>query len=120
MTIFTKGGKTNTIIIPINLWKPLLSFKGNSHSDAPVFKSRNNKALCPSQVWRIVKKAAERVGIEKNVSCHWFRHAHCSHALNRGAKIALVQATLSHSSLTTTGKYIHVNPEESSSLYIDV
>ena len=68
-------------------------------------------------VWRIVRKAAKRAGIEKAVSCHWLRHAHASHALDRGAPIHLVQATLGHSSIQTTGRYLHARPTDSSSRY---
>lgn len=50
-------------------------------------------------VWRIVSKAAKRAGIGKAVSCHWMRHAHASHALDRGAPIHLVESTLGHSSV---------------------
>ena len=76
--------------------------------------------LHPSQVWRIVKKSAMRAGIKKAVSPHWFRHAHASHALDRGAKISLVQSTLSHSSISTTGRYLHAKPNECSSTYLQV
>jgi integrase/recombinase XerD len=54
------------------------------------------------------------------VSCHWLRHAHASHALDRGAPIHLVQATLGHSSISTTGRYLHARPTESSSSYLPV
>ena len=43
-----------------------------------------------------------------------FRHAHASHALDRGAPIHLVQATLGHASITTTGRYLHARPDDSS------
>ena len=33
---------------------------------------------------------------------HWFRHAHATHSLERGAPIHLVQATLGHASVATT------------------
>jgi site-specific recombinase XerD len=69
-------------------------------------------------VLRIVKKAAARAGIKKPVSPHWMRHAHASHALERGAPIHLVQATLAHSSISTTGRYLHARPSDSSSRYL--
>ncbi len=52
------------------------------------------------------------------VSPHWLRHAHASHAMDRGARIHLVQATLGHSDISTTGKYLHARPDESSALYL--
>ncbi|MBW8039235.1 MAG: tyrosine-type recombinase/integrase [Planctomycetes bacterium] len=120
MTVFGKGSKTNTIIIPEPLWGDLISFRKNSIDDAPVFRSRKGGHLHPSQVWRIVKKSAKRAGIKKAVSPHWFRHAHASHALDRGAKISLVKETLSHSSISTTGRYLHAKPNECSSTYLQV
>jgi integrase/recombinase XerD len=120
MTIFGKGGKTHTILIPQPLWGDLLSFRKNSSEEAPLFRSRKGGHLHPSQVWRIVKKSARRAGIKKAVSPHWFRHAHASHALDRGAKISLVQTTLAHSSIQTTGRYLHAKPGESSSMYLKV
>ena len=102
------------------MWNDLICFRGDASEDSPVFKSRKGGHLSPSQVWRIVKQSAKRAGIKKAVSPHWFRHAHASHALDRGAKISLVQVTLAHSSIQTTGKYIHAKPGESSSMYLEV
>ena len=41
-------------------------------------------------------------------------------ALDRGAPIHLVQATLGHSSVATTGRYLHARPNDSSSRYLVV
>jgi integrase/recombinase XerD len=120
ISIYGKGGKTNTILIPENLWNDLMAFRANAVENSPLFTSRKGRHFNPSQVWRIVRKAARKAGIEKDVSPHWYRHAHASHALQRGASIALVQRTLAHSSVNTTSRYLHVRPEESSSQYLDV
>jgi site-specific recombinase XerD len=45
-------------------------------------------------------------------------HAHTSHAMDRGAKIHLMQATLGHSDISTTGRYLHASPDDSSALYL--
>lgn len=118
ITVFGKGGKTRTVLMPEAVWRHLQSLRSEAGEDAPVFRSRKGGHLDESQVWRIVRKAAKRAGIEKEVSCHWLRHAHASHALDRGAPIHLVQATLGHSSVATTGKYLHARPTESSSSYL--
>jgi site-specific recombinase XerD len=54
------------------------------------------------------------------VSAHWLRHAHASHALDRGAPIHLVQATLGHRSVATTSWYLHARPGESSAGYLAI
>lgn len=118
VTVFGKSGKTNTILLPATVWQLLDGLRGEAEPDAPVFRSRKGRHLHPTQVRRIVRAAARRAGIEKAVSPHWLRHAHCSHSLDRGAPISLVQATCSHSSVSTTGRYLHARPSDSSSHYL--
>src|SRR5260370_25660655 len=61
---------------------------------------------------------SQRAGIAANVSTHWLRHAHASHALDHGAPIHLVQATLGHSSVATTSRYLHARPGDSSARFL--
>ena len=97
----------------------LLGLREDASDDAPVFTSRKGGSLDTRQVHRIVRAAGERVGVE-GVSPHRLRHAHASHALERGAPIHLVQATLGHASVATTGVYLHARPTESSGRYLAV
>ena len=118
ITVFGKGGKTRTVRMPQSVWNAVQHLQKDSRDGDPVFRSRKGGHLDESQVWRIVRKASKRAGIEKEVSCHRLRHAHASHALDRGAPIHLVQATLGHSSISTTGRYLHARPTESSASYL--
>jgi integrase/recombinase XerD len=125
VTVFGKGGKTRSIQLPASVWKVLADLRPPARKTGPVFVSRKKKGrdtarLGEEQVWRIVRKAARRAGIEADVSPHWLRHAHGSHALDRGAPIHLVQATLGHASVATTGKYLHARPKDSSSRYLAI
>src|ERR1035441_6228116 len=119
ITVFGKGGRTRTILLKPRDWQLLLSVKGLAGADEPVFRSRNGGGhLDTSQVRRIVYATAGKAGLEKKISPHWLPHAHASHALERSAPIHLVQATLGHASLSTTGRYLHARPTESSSFYL--
>jgi integrase/recombinase XerD len=121
VTVFGKGGKTRTILLSAATWRELMALRGDAGVDDPVFPSRKGHGhLDRSQVLRIVQTAAKRAGVVGKVSPHWMRHAHASHALDRGAPIHLVQATLGHSSVATTGRYLHARPTESSSKYLAV
>ena len=117
-TVFGKRGKTRTVLMPQKVWESLEKLQQDSRVDAPVFLSRKKGHLDESAVWRIVDNASMRAGIDKNVSARWFRHAHASHALDRGCPIHLVQATLGHSSISTTGRYLHARPTDSSVNYL--
>lgn len=119
ITVLGKGGKTRSILLPESVWKQLQRLRCRAGSDDPVFPSRKKgKPLTESGIWRIVKRAGKRAGTEVAVSPHWLRHAHASHALDRGAPIHLVQATLGHASINTTGRYLHARPKDSSSRFL--
>ena len=118
ITVFGKGGKTRTILLDDHIYSDLVSIRGNNGLDDPVFRSHKGGFLDPSQAWRIVRSAARRAGIDADVSPHWFRHAHASHALERGCPIHLVQATLGHASVATTGRYLHARPKDSSARFL--
>lgn len=129
VTLFGKGDKTRTVLLSPESWKALEKLRTHERSEGfgrpedPVFRSQKGGALSRVQMWRIVKKAARRAGLdldEKPVSPHWFRHAHASHALDRGAPTHLVKETLGHESLQTTSKYAHARPDDSSSRYLNV
>jgi integrase/recombinase XerD len=108
--------------MPASVWKLVTGLRTpKAGVDDPVFRSRKGKSggqLRSGAVLRIVRQAAVRAGIELPVSPHWFRHAHASHALDRGAPIHLVQATLGHASVATTGRYLHARPNDSSSRFL--
>ena len=118
VTLFGKGGKTRVVLLPDNVFSRLTALRRDSTGEAPVFVSRLGKPISKEQVHQIVRAAAQRAGIEAKVSAHWLRHAHASHALDNGAPVHLVQATLGHSSLTTTSRYTHARPNDSSALYL--
>jgi integrase/recombinase XerD len=119
ITVFGKGGKTRAIQLPASVATLLAKLRGKDGEEDPVFRSRKHgAALRPLAVLRIVRQAARRAGIEAAVSPHWLRHAHASHALDRGAPIHLVQATLGHASITTTGRYLHARPKDSSGRFL--
>jgi site-specific recombinase XerD len=122
ITVFGKGGVTRAVRLPVPVWKLVADLRlADGTGNDPVFRSRKAKdggRLRPGAVLRIVRQAAARAGIELAVSPHWFRHAHASHALDHGAPIHLVQATLGHASITTTGRYLHARPQDSSSRFL--
>lgn len=118
VSIFGKGGKTRVVMLPPSLWAEIQALRGDLGPDEAVFRSSQKRALCTEWITKIVKAAAKRAGIPAKVSSHWMRHAHASHALNRGAPMHLVQATLGHASLQTTSIYAHARPDESSSKYL--
>jgi len=147
VTFFGKGDKTRAVTLYSKVWGLIVRLheeeeaEGYGGPDDPVFRSQKGGCLSRSQIWRVVKKAATRAGVRttektgsdgavkrdedgepittSEVSPHWFRHAHASHALQKGADLELVRETLGHESIETTKTYLHTQPGKSSSYYVD-
>ncbi|NBB99820.1 MAG: tyrosine-type recombinase/integrase [Bacteroidetes bacterium] len=127
VTFQGKGEKTRSVLLTPSTWDVLVALSheemgaGFGAPDDAVFRSqKTNGPLSRSQLWRIVRKATRNAGIKEDVSPHWFRHAHASHALDRGAPAHLVQQTLGHQSLATTSRYTHARPDDSSVQYLGI
>lgn len=147
VTFFGKGDKTRAVTLYSKIWSLIVRLRKEEQADGyggpddPVFRSQKGGCLSRSQIWRVVKKAATRAGVKltektgadgavkrdengepimmSEVSPHWFRHAHASHALQKGADLELVRETLGHESIETTKTYLHAQPGKSSSYYVD-
>ncbi|HEY9768551.1 MAG TPA: tyrosine-type recombinase/integrase [Coleofasciculaceae cyanobacterium] len=119
VTIFGKGHKTRTLLIGNQLWSELQQLTKSDRTEA-VFLSRFGNRLDRHAIHRLIKKAVEKAGINPHTSAHWLRHAHACHSLNNGAGIDLLMKSLGHSSLAVTSRYLHVQPSECTSKFIDL
>ena len=118
ITVFGKNGRTRSIALNIGIWEELTALRGTAGPEVPVFPSRTGRRLDRGRVRVILRRAARLAGVSEPVSPHWLRHAHASHALDHGAPIHLVQATLGHSSVATTSSYLHARPGDSSARFL--
>jgi integrase/recombinase XerD len=120
LSVTGKGGVVRQVLLPDPVSRALLSLRGDAGANDAVFASNKTRArLTERAVLGIVKRAAARAGLEAPVSPHWLRHAHASHAIDRGATLPEVQSTLGHSNIATTSGYLHARRESSSGLKLD-
>jgi integrase/recombinase XerD len=107
ITVFGKNGKTRAIALPGPVWSEPISLRGSAGAEDPVFPSRSGKPQDRGRVRAILRKAAESVGVSVAVYLIGSGTPHASHALEHGAPIRLVHATLGHSSVATTSAYLY-------------
>ena len=119
LSITGKGGKVRQVLLPEVVSRSLLSLRGDAGANDPVFASRKGGSLTERAVNGMVKRAAAKAGINAPVSPHWLRHAHGSHAIDRGASLPEVQSTLGHGNIATTS-WLPARPtRHSSGLHLD-
>lgn len=74
-----------------------------------LFLNRRGKALSRVMVFYVIKEAAQRAGITKNIHPHTLRHSFATHLVEGGAHLRAVQEMLGHESITTTEIYTHLD-----------
>jgi site-specific recombinase XerD len=104
-----KGGKDRLFIIAEKLKKELEQhiMINCPSQDSWVFIGCKERYLSQKSVQEIVKKAAKKAGISKNVHPHTLRHSFATHLIEDGYDIASVQFLLGHNSIQTTMVYVH-------------
>ncbi|MBM1107881.1 site-specific tyrosine recombinase XerD [Aurantibacter crassamenti] len=74
-----------------------------------LFLNRRGRQLTRAMVFTIIKQLAEKIGLQKSISPHTFRHSFATHLLQNGADLRAIQQMLGHESITTTEVYMHVD-----------
>lgn len=119
LKIVGKRNKERTAGISAATYAAILALRPMVEDDKlPVFLSNRGNKMDRTVIHRLIEQAAKRAGIDKDVSAHWFRHSHATHALKRGANVVDVQEQLGHSSLTVTTGYAHRQKSSADSLAI--
>ena len=119
LSVTGRGGRIRQVLLPETVATAILALRSDAGANDPIFASRKGGRLSERAVNYMLKRAAERAGITGAISPHWLRHAHGSHALDRGATLAEVQTTLGHANVATTSGYLHARPDTSSGLRLD-
>ncbi len=108
-----KGNKDRMIILSKEWLKHIKKYlKRKKIKSVFVFSKKNGTPLSSDTVQRVVKKAAEKAGIQKKVTPHTLRHSYATHLLETGENIRKIQELLGHSDLSTTQIYTRVSTAE--------
>ena len=114
-----KGDKTRQILVMPEVVAELAAVRGSALDEDRVITSERGQSLSRQAAHNILKAIVKAAGVSDAVSMHWLRHAHASHALDRGAPLVLVKENLGHEDISTTSIYLHAKPGDGSGLYLD-
>ena len=114
--VMGKGSKQRLVPIESYTQKQINNYINNQrkqlkiakgHEDY-VFLNRRGKQLTRAMIFTIVRQVAEKIGLQKTISPHTFRHSFATHLLENGANLRAIQMMLGHENITTTEIYVHV------------
>ena len=104
-----------TAVDALALWMPY------AKPDAALIPNkRTGKAIGRVQAYRIIRAAAEAVGIKHRVSCHSLRKTFGYHAWQAGASPIVIMDIYNHSSLSITQRYLGVTQDDKNKVYLSI
>ena len=113
-----KGNKTRLVPVGQKACEALAAYLSverpklvKPRSGSEIFLSARGSKLTTARIWQIVKKHAQRAGLEKNVYPHLLRHSFATHLLGNGADLRIIQEMLGHADISTTQVYTHVDQQ---------
>lgn len=83
-----------------------------------LFVSRKSEKIAPGNINKIIRRAAERAGIQEvvgedvngdpryRITSHSIRHGHAVHSVKNGIDIAFIKKHLGHADISTTQQYL--------------
>jgi integrase/recombinase XerD len=116
-----KGGKARTVALDPNAcaivdgWLVRRAKLGlrNGKLFCQVSKRAKGQPVGPTAVHEMLKRLAEKAGIEKRVHAHGFRHAFAAELSRERVPVAEIRQLLGHSNLAVTTRYLDsLNPAE--------
>jgi integrase/recombinase XerD len=84
---------------------------------AAVFLNARGGPLSRQSAWTVIRAAAEKAGLARDISPHTLRHSFATHLLDGGADIRVVQELLGHASVATTQVYTLVTVDSLREVY---
>ncbi|HEY0752498.1 MAG TPA: tyrosine-type recombinase/integrase [Ktedonobacteraceae bacterium] len=128
LDIIGKGDKQRHVLLSESSWQVLSAIREDASPNDFVFQSRQEVSnghykgtrLDTTTIFLIVRQAAKQAGVANwsQVSPHWLRHCHGSHAIDRKAPLTVVRDTLGHSNIAVTNEYAKARPDSSSAHYL--
>lgn len=110
-----KGDKERIILVPEEIVEKMKIYYADvvarGRTSKFFFVSRKGGHFDTSTIERIVKRSAQKAGIQRKVTPHTLRHTFATNILRNGGDIRFIQKLLGHSNISTTEIYTHIDNE---------
>lgn len=114
-----KGNKERLVPIGSKAIKHIHFYLDSMRNHIPIrpkcedilFLNQKGGNLSRVYIFTMLKDAAARAGIQKQISPHTLRHSFATHLVEGGADLRAVQDMLGHASITTTEIYTHLTTD---------
>ena len=112
--ILGKGGRERVVFVQdglvasILLWAQEQKLSQNDY----IFPSRKGGHITKQRADQVIKAAAERASLERNVHAHLFRHGYAINFLNCSGRLDALQEQLGHKDINTTRIYLRLTDED--------
>lgn len=120
-----KTSKETNIALNKTLLEALDSYRNSiitfSKNDF-IFQSQKDKdkPITRHQAFRIIRKAAENVGITEPISCHSLRKTFGYHAWKQGIAPAVIMDIYNHSSYQITKRYLCIDQDDRDEVFLNI
>lgn len=116
--VMRKGQEEKYVPLRQDTMKALARYKRVAYDASPnapifgrIYKQKYGR-MTGNGLRKVVSGIAEKAGIDKEVTPHWFRHTFASQTLNNGAGLGNVQNALNHKNIATTQIYVHMTTND--------
>lgn len=106
-----KGSKIRPVKITTEFYERLKALKKVDKSYVFFSPVKADEHMNPKCVTLMITKLGQKAGLQQRISAHALRHTHATHCIERGVPIQVLMASLGHTSIMTTEKYLHANPD---------
>ncbi len=109
-----KGGRPRRQPLPAQLARELAQLRRSlgAAGEEPVFCGLAGGRLQSTILANLIRRAADRAGLDKHVTAHTLRHTAATWLRQATGDARLVAAYLGHADLSTVSRYAHVADEE--------
>ncbi len=119
VTIFGKGQKQRVVPVSRITVRELLRYldrfrQSNEYTDSPyLFPDNYGGSVTVNSIQQYLRRLAQKVGIEDvKVTPHIFRHTFATNAAAQGVNAFILKEIMGHSSMQTTMRYVHPQPDD--------